>query len=130
MWHEGLIFKLRQCGVTGQLLSLICNFLADRKQRTVLNGKTSDWGKISAGVPHGSILGPLFFLVYINDLTDNLIFNVKLFADDTSIFAIVRDPLSAVMDLNHDLNLIRQWADKWKLSFNPDPTKEVVEFTF
>ena len=130
LWHEGLIFKLRQYGVTGQLLSLICNFLADRKQRTVLNGKASDWGKISAGVPQGSILGPLSFLVYINDLTDNLICNVKLFTDDTSIFTIVRDPVSAVMDLNHDLNLIRQWADKWKMSFNPDPTKQAVELTF
>ena len=75
---EGLNFKLRRCGVSGQLLSLIQNFLADRKQRTVLNGKTSDWEKVSAGVPQGSILGPLFFLVYINDLTDNLICNVKL----------------------------------------------------
>ena len=88
MWHEGLIFKLRQCGVTGQLLSLICNFLADRKQRTVLNGKTSDWGKISAGVPQGSILGPLFSLVYINDLTDKLICDVKVFADDTSLLLL------------------------------------------
>ena len=130
VWHEGLIFKLRRCGVTGQLLSLICNFLADRKQRTVLNGKTSGWGEISAGVPQGSILGPLFFLVYINDLTDNLICNVKLFADDTSLFTIVRDPVSAAMDLNHDLNLIRQWANKWKMSFNPDPTKQAVELTF
>ena len=77
VWHEGLIFKLRRCGISGQLLSLIQNFLADRKQRTVLNGKTSDWGKVSAGVPQGSILGPLFFLVYINDLTDNLICNVN-----------------------------------------------------
>ena len=64
VYHEGLIFKLCRCSVDGQLLSLIWNLLADRKQRTVLNSKTSDWGKISAGVPQGSILGPLFFLVY------------------------------------------------------------------
>ena len=68
--------------------------------------------RIYAGVPQGSMLGPLFFLVYISDLTDNLICNVKLFADDTSHFTIVRDPVSAAMDLNHDLNLISQWAKK------------------
>ena len=82
------------------------------------------------GVPQGSILGPLFFLVYINDLTDNLICNVKLFADDTSLFTVVRDPVSAASDLNHDLNLISQWANNWKMSFNPDPAKQAVEITF
>ena len=126
VWHEGLIFKLRRCGVSGQLLSLIQNFLADRKQRTVLNGKTSDWGKVSAGVPQGSILGPLFFLVYINNLSGNLICNVKLFADDRSLFTVVRDPVSAASDLIHDLNLISKWANKWKMSFNPDPAKQAA----
>ena len=67
VWHEGLIYKLKRCGVSGQLLFLIQSFLNDRKQRTVLNGQSSNWGDISAGVPQGSILGPLFFLVYIND---------------------------------------------------------------
>ena len=63
VWHDGLLYKLERCGVSGQLLSLIRSFLKDRKQRTVLNGKSSIWGDISAGVPQGSILGPLFFLV-------------------------------------------------------------------
>ena len=91
VWHEGLIYKLRRCGISGNLLSLIKDFLANRKQRTVLNGKTSEWGSVTAGVPQGSILGPLFFLVYINNLTDNLKCNVKLFADDTSLFTIVHN---------------------------------------
>ena len=89
VWHDGLIYKLKQCGVSGQLLFLIQYFLKNRKQRTVLNGQSSNWGDISAGVPQGSILGPLLFLVYINDLAIGLKCNVKLFADDTSFFTMV-----------------------------------------
>ena len=91
VWHDGLIYKLKRCGVSGNLLALINNFLKDRKQRTVLNGQSSSWGDISAGVPQGSILGPLFFLVYINDLTEDLRCNVKLFADDTTLFMVVQN---------------------------------------
>ena len=130
VWHEGLVYKLRRCGVSGKLLLLMRSFLSNRKQRTVLNGKTSGWGAIEAGVPQGSILGPLFFLIYINDVTDGLKCNVKLFADDTSIFTVVHDPNAAAVDMNHDLNLINLWARKWRMSFNPDPTKQAVEVTF
>ena len=130
VWHQGLIYKLRRCGVSGKLLTLMQSFLENRKQRTVLNGKTSTWSTISAGVPQGSILGPLFFLIYINDLTDGLKCNVKLFADDTSIFTVVHDPHTAALDMNHDLNLIKLWAHSWRMSFNPDPTKQAVEVTF
>ena len=130
VWHDGLIYKLRRCGVSGQLLCLIQSFLKNRKQRTVLNGQTSNWGDISAGVPQGSILGPLFFLVYINDLAEGLKCNVKLFADDTSLFTVVKEPNTSAMDLNHDLNLISQWAYAWRMSFNPDPQKQAVELTF
>ena len=130
VWHQGLIYKLRQCGVSGKLLMLMQSFLSDRKQRTVLNGKTSTWGTISAGVPQGSILGPLLFLIYINDLTDGIRCDVKLFADDTSIFTVVHDPHTAALDMNHDLNLIKLWAHNWRMSFNPDPNKKAVEVTF
>ena len=130
VWHDGLIYKLKRCGVSGKLLSLIQSFLKDRKQRTVLNGKCSNWGDISAGVPQGSILGPLFFLVYINDLTADLKCNVKLFADDTSLFTVVREANEAASDMNHDLQLISQWAHDWRMSFNPDPQKQAVELLF
>ena len=119
VWHEGLIYKLKRCGVSGQLLFLIQSFLNDRKQRTVLNGQSSNWGDISAGVPQGSILGPLFFLVYINDLSVGLKCNVKLFADDTSLFTVVEDSNTAASDMNHDLDLISQWAHAWRMTFNP-----------
>ena len=130
VWHDGLIYKLKRCGVSGDLLSLIQSFLKDRKQRTVLNGQNSNWGDISAGVPQGSILGPLFFLAYINDLAAEVKCNVKLFADDTSLFTVVENIDSAASDMNHDLELIRRWAHDWKMSFNPDPQKQAVELIF
>ena len=91
VWHEGLIYKLRLYGFSGDLLSLLIIFLTNRKQRVVLNGQNSSWADIKAGVPQGSILGPLFFLLYINDLTENLDSNPKLFADNTSLFSIVNN---------------------------------------
>ena len=130
VWHDGLIYKLKRFGISGQLLLLIQSFLSGRKQRTVLNGQSSNWGDISAGVPQGSILGPLFFLVYINDLAIGLRCNVKLFADDTSLFTVVEDSNTAASDMNHDLDLIGQWAHTWRMSFNPDPQKQAVELTF
>ena len=130
VWHEGLIYKLRRCGVAGNLLLLLQSFLSNRKQRTVLNGQSSPWGTVQAGVPQGSILGPLLFLIYINDLAQNLRCKVKLFADDTSLFTTVQDPQAAASDMNHDLDLITSWANQWRMSFNPDRNKQAVELIF
>ena len=91
VWHDGLLFKMEKI-VSGNLFQLIKSFLSVRFQRVQLNGQTSDWETIQAGVPQGSILGPLFFLIYINDLTGNLNSNIKLFADDTSPFSEICDP--------------------------------------
>ena len=104
--------------------------MSKRKQQVVLNGKYSSWNNIEAGVPQGSILGPLFFLIYINDLSDNLITNPKLFADDTSLFSIVHDPNATANDLNNDLAKINDWAYQWKMNFNPDPFKQAQEVFF
>ena len=75
-------------------------------------------------------MGPLFFLVYVKDLTRDLKCIVKLFADDTSLFTVVEDPNTAANDMNHDLELIRQWARDWKMSLNSDPQKQAVVLTF
>ena len=130
MWHDGLIYKLWRCGISGSLLLLLRRFLSNRKQSAVLNGQSSGWRNISAGVLQGLILGPLFFLIYINDLSQNLRCSVKLFADDTSLFNIVKDTSAAASDMNHDLDLIRLWAPNWRMSFNPDPRKQAVELIF
>ena len=96
VWHEGFLFKLKQNGVSGNLFKLIKSFLSDRFQRVLLNDQTLDWETIQAGMPQGSILGPLFFHIYINDLTNNFNGNVKLFADDTSL-KLFADDTSARM---------------------------------
>ena len=72
VWHKGLLFKLQQCGIGGSLLQWFSSYLTDRQQRVVINGHASDWGNITAGVPQGSVLGPLLFLIYINDITNNV----------------------------------------------------------
>ena len=130
VWHEGLIFKLKQNGVSGKLLSFFSSYLSNRKQRVVLNGSLSEVASIESGVPQGSVLGPLLFLVYINDLEKDIRSNVKFFADDTMLYSIVHDPLKTASDLNHDLNKIGEWAYQWKMSFNPDPNKQANEVLF
>ena len=72
VWHQGLLYKLEQNGISGNLPETLTDFLKDRKQRVVLNGQNSSWANVEVGVPQGSILGPLLFLIYINDLPDNL----------------------------------------------------------
>ena len=121
---------MKQNGISGRLLKLFVNYLHNRKQRVVLNGFHSDYSLIEAGVPQGSVLRPLLFLLYINDLEKNITSNNKFFADDTMLFSIVKDPVVSANDLNHDLDLIYRWTYQWKMEFNPDPTKHATEVLF
>ena len=130
VWHEGLIFKLRQNGVCGKLLGFLESYLSNRKQRVSLNGFCSEYALIESGVPQGSVLGPLLFLIYINDLEKDIKSNVNFFADDTMLYSIVKDPNLSASDLNHDLEKINQWAKQWKMAFNPDPNKQANEVLF
>ena len=95
VWHKGLLFKLRRMGITGSLLSWFRSYLGQRHQRVVLEGSYSDFLEVKAGVPQGSILGPLLFVIYINDIVNDIGSNIKLFADDTSLYIIVEDPATA-----------------------------------
>ena len=130
VWHKGLLFKLKQNGVSGSLLMFFQDYLNNRKQRVVLNGSYSSYSTIESGVPQGSVLGPLLFLIYINDLEKNIKSNIKFFADDTMLFSIVNDPAISANNLNHDLDIIQRWAYQWKMEFNPDPTKQANEVLF
>ena len=118
MWHDGIIYKLTQNGISGNLLSILEKFLKERKQRVVLNGQVSAWKSINDGVRQSSILGPLLFLIYINDLTEGVTTNVKLFADDTSLFSVVHDSQTSANDLNKNSKIMNNWAFQCKMNFN------------
>ena len=117
-------------GVTGLPLKLIQSFLNNKFQRVVLNGQTSAWTAVLAVVPQGSILGPLFFLIYINDLAKSILSTAKLFADDTSIFFVANDINVSADQMNKDLDKISLWSYQCKMSFNPDVSKQAQEITF
>ena len=107
VWHDDIIFKLKQNGISGNLLNLSPNFLRNRKQRVLLNGQTSSWVDVDAGVPQGFILSPLLILIYINDTGDGISSNAKLFADDASLFSVVHNANTKTKELNNDLlNLV------------------------
>ena len=103
VWHRGLVFKLRQNGIVRDLLLWITDYLSDRKQRVFMGSSVSDLQFLSAGVPQGPVLVPLFFLIYVNDITDNLLSIARLFADDTSLAVSASDLNDIEGILKHDL---------------------------
>jgi hypothetical protein len=117
--HKRLLVKLRAHGVTGGVLRWITAWLADRKQRVVLNGKSSDWMSILSGVPQGSVLGPILFLVFINnlDVQAALVTIVRKFADDTKLGQVVKTDRDSEV-LQNSLDKLTAWADTWGMSFN------------
>ena len=118
--------KLRACGVSDSLLNWFHDYLPNRRQRVIIPGANSDWAYTKAGVPQGSVLGPLLFLVYINDIVHDIGSNIRLFADDTSLYIIVNDPETSADLLSVDLKKIEDWADKWLVIFQPPKTESQV----
>ena len=126
VWHEGLIYKLKAAGVSGDVLRWFQSYLSGRRQRVVLSGSFSEWVYIKAGVSQGSILGPLLFLLYINDIVKNIGSHIRLFADDTSLFIIVDNPTTAALCLNSDLEKLSRWAAIWLVTFNPSKNESLL----
>ena len=116
VWHVGLLHKHKADGITGEVLDWFKHYVSDRKQRVVIPDAVSDWVFIRAEVPQGSILGPLLFLLYIHDIVIDIGSNIRLFADDTSLYIVVNDPITAANCLNTDLDKISLWATTWLVS--------------
>ena len=102
-YYDGPLYKLKLLGICGRYYNLIQSFLNNRHQSVVLNGQSLKWSLIEASVPQDSILGPLLFLVFINDLLQRLRLNAKLFANDTSLFSTIGSPVISSSNLNEDL---------------------------
>jgi len=127
VWHDGLLFKLEKLGIGGVLLQWFRSYLSGRKQRVVIEGSQSSWKEIKAGVPQGSVLGPLLFLIYINDIANNLDSDCFLFADDTLLIdEVTVSPDASAAKLNRDLVRISSWADNWLVTMNASKTKSMT----
>lgn len=126
VWHEGLLLKLEAAGIKGSLLLWFRSYLSNREQRVVLPGAQSKWNYIRAGVPQGSILGPLLFLLFINHIVEEIDSNICLFADDTTLYIVVENPNIAAELLNSDIDKLIKWAKSWLVKFNPTKTESLL----
>ena len=125
--HQRLLSKLKSVGVTDNTLQWVASFLSYRTQEVVVGGEKSAIGNVTSGVPQGSVLGPTLFLIYINDLGDNIKANVRLFADDTILYQHISSP-NDCRCLNEDLSRLQQWEMKWQMEFNVSKC-HVITFT-
>lgn len=120
--HKRLMAKVRSYGITGEVADWIENWLTGRKQRVVINGKSSSWREVTSGVPQGSVLGPLLFIIYINDLDEGLLSLISKFADDTKLGIDASDE-AAIKQAQEALRKIGQWSEDWQMPFNVDKCK-------
>ena len=131
VWHAGILHKLKSYGISGQIFGLISSFLRNRRLRVVLDGKSSQEYPVNAGVPQGSILGPTLFLLYINDLADDVICNIAIYADDTTLYSKcdqasdLWQQLELASELESDLRDTVDWGRKWFVDFNAGKTQLV-----
>ena len=115
--HERLLKKVESLGISGKLYGWIKDFLHNRKQRVALGNIFSEWSEVSSGIPQGSVLGPVLFIIFINDLPQNVTSTVKLFADDTKLYRKINRQEDADI-LQVDINSLIHWSQKWQLPFN------------
>ena len=117
MLHHRLILKLKAYGICGNPHLWLSNFLSNRVQRVLVNGCSSDWVGVQSGVHQGSVLGPLLFILYVNDMPDLILSNMRMFADDTKIYSVIRN-FDDCLRLQKDLDQLSQWSRIWLLQFN------------
>ena len=115
--HPLLLHKLKQYGINGPLLNWLSSYLSNRKQRVVVNGEASGWLPVTSGVPQGSILGPLLFLLFINDMPSVVNAPIALFADDAKLFKEIRSREDS-LSLQQDIDKLLDWGKRWGMVFN------------
>ena len=115
--HQRLLLKLKAHGIGNVMINWIEKWLIDRRQRVVVDGEVSNWKSVLSGVPQGSVLGPILFLIYINDLDDDITSKVLKFADDTKVFRKIKSDTDR-QQLQDDLNKLTEWSEKWQMLFN------------
>jgi len=120
--HSRLLKKVAAVGIDGKLLQWIKYWLSDRRQRVSVNKVLSGWKKVISGVPQGSVLGPLLFIIFINDLENNLTSKICKFSDDTKLCKKVGTD-ALVLEMQEDLNKLWDWSEVWEMKFN---TKKCV----
>jgi hypothetical protein len=117
--HERLLTKLESYGIRGKVKNWIRDFLVGRRQRVKVNGSFSGWADVSSGVPQGSVLGPVLFVLFINDLPDLVRNLCSMYADDTKVYGPAASP-EHCESLQRDLDSLVSWADDWQMKFNAD----------
>ncbi len=120
--HQRLLHKLQGYHIKGKVHKWIQEFLTGRKQRVVINNTLSDQEAVISAVPQGSVLGPVLFLIFINDLPETIDASVRIFADDTKIFNRI-DNRTDQIKLQENLSRLEQWAETWQMRFHPDKCK-------
>ena len=115
--HQRLILKLKSHGMGNSIINWIEQWLTDRRQRVVVDGEVSSWKSVLSGVPQGSVLGPILFLVYINDLEEGVIGKILKFADDTKLFSKTKE-IGDKQNLQDDIDKLVKWSEKWQMLFN------------
>ena len=127
--HSALSYKLESFGISGRLLSVLKEFLSGRHQRVSVDGQMSDFVPVLSGVPQGSVLGPLLFILYTADLGHNLDNKLVVYADDTTLYSAVDSPrerAAVARSLNGDLAKIQSWCQQWGMKLNPSKTQSII----
>ena len=115
--HKRLLAKLAYYGIAGNTFNWIGAFLHNRTQRVVLNGSKSAWSSVDSGVPQGTVLGPLLFLVYVNDIVSDIKSEIRLFADDCILYREIKSTVDSQI-LQDDINSLFSWSKLWQMEFN------------